>query len=771
MLYVLLFSTVITVMLTIIQLYMDYKRDVSVIHDRIFHIELSNIASMNDALWTVDEQSIRIQSEGILKLPDIAELTIKDSSQNILFQQHDNEPITDNNIVRTFALAYTYKDKKIALGTLSITATLSNVYDRLWTTFFVILISQGIKTFLVSIFIMLIVYHLITQYLIKISESMQTFNLNERKTPLTIEKSKELFFNNNEIQELSQSVQQMQNDITKVYTELKLNEEMLSRSQHLSSTASWYMDIETRCVHWSTSIFNLLHLKDEQLSLEEFYSHIPEKERKSLIEQISKLDIEQKPVSLKHSLMTKDGHNLVVEHQIHKYRNLVDNRLYLLASINDITTHEYYQKELEYIANYDALTHLPNRSMLHKYMKSLIESKTPFVLSVMDLDGFKEVNDAIGHQSGDHLLQLIKPRLMDLLGADDIIARLGGDEFAFIILGLKEIDDYYARIQQLREAIKQPFKLDNIKVQIDGSFGLAQFPEQADNSSTLLRFADVAMYHAKRNKEGYCLYDSKHDMHSPRRLTLINDLGSALEKTQFMLLYQPKITLDDNRFDSVEALIRWDHPTFGMISPDEFIPLVEISDLIHSITLWVIETAINDTCQFRNSNQNFMVAINISTRNLQDIDFCQKVKHILDKLNCPASLLQLEITESAIMNDPDTALQTIKSLVALGIKISVDDFGTGYSSLSYLKHLPVEELKIDRSFVMNMDSNSNDFVIVRSTIDLAHNLGLRVVAEGIENESILEKLKQLKCDKGQGYHIAKPLNLEQLVDWQDIQKS
>ncbi len=765
MLYVLMFSTVITIVLTMIQLYLDYKHDVSIIHERLVHIELSNIDSLNGALWTVDEQAIKLQAEGILKLPDIAKVSIISPSQEIIFEQQDDETITSKKIINHYPLEFSYKNNTIPLGTLTITATLFNVYERLWLTFIIILATQGIKTFLVSTFIMLIVYRLITQYLIIISENTQSFNLYEKMNPLDVIKSNSVYFKNNEIQQLFQSVNQMQKDIINVYTELKLNEEMLSKSQHLSETASWYMNLETHSVYWSSSLFELLQRKGENLQLEDFYSYIPEVERKKLIDNIEKLEIDGEPASLKHSLLTKDGINLIVEHQVYKYRNLVDNTLYLLASINDISAHEYYQKELEYIANYDSLTHLPNRAMLHKHIKILIDAETSFVLSILDLDGFKEINNSIGHQSGDHLLQLIKPRLEKILGPHDVICRLGGDEFAFIIHRLGSIKKCFERIKQLRSAIKQPFEIDKIKVQIDGSFGLAQFPEQAQDSTTLLRFADVAMYNAKRNKEGFCLYNSNFDMHTPRRLSLINDLSHALDEQQFILNYQPKISLHDGKFDSVEALIRWKHPEYGMVFPDEFIPLVEISDIIHSLTPWIIEKSIKDTHILKKYNDKYMVAVNISTRNLQDVEFVYKVKNILDKLKCPASILQLEITESAIMSDPDTALKSVKSLVSMGVSISVDDFGTGYSSLSYLKNLPVSELKIDRSFVMNMDVNNNDLVIVRSTIDLAHNLGLKVVAEGIENENIIEKLKQLHCDKGQGYQIARPLTYENLMEW------
>ncbi len=765
MLYVLLFSTVITLILTALQLFIDYKNDISRIHERISHMELSNIPSLSSALWTVDEQAVKLQAEGMLKLPDIARITITSPSKKIIFDQFSDEPITDNNIIKYFSLNYWYKNTEIDLGTLSITATFSNVYERLWLTFLIILFTQGIKTFLVSAFIMLIVYRLITQHLIKISENTQTFNLYEKTSPLkVINNSHHLFFKNNEIQTLSKSVNQMQNNISNIYTELKLKEEMLSKSQHLSHTASWYMNLETQKVYWSETVFELLHKKDRQLTLDDFYLYIPEKFRKELTEQINKLEINGNPTSLKHELLTDNGSHLTVEHQVYKYSNHVDNKVYLLGSINDITAHEYYQKELEYMANFDSLTHLPNRVMLHKYSTQLIDENIPFVLCILDLDGFKEVNDSIGHQSGDQLLQMIKPRLENIIGPNDLIARLGGDEFAFLIRRIGNMEHCYKRLNQLREAIKQPFTLDSIKVQIDGSFGLAKFPEQARDTITLLRFADVAMYHAKQNKEGFSLYDCEFDMYSPRRLSLINDLSIALGKQQFSLYYQPKITLHDGKLCSVEALIRWNHPEYGLVFPDEFIPLVEISDIIHSLTPWVIEQAIKDTIQF-GDEENFSVAVNISTRNLQDIEFVNKVKKILEHLNCSASVLQLEITESAIMNDPDTALSSIKALVAMGVSISVDDFGTGYSSLSYLKNLPVSEIKIDKSFVMHMDANNNDLVIVRSTIDLAHNLGLKVVAEGIESLLIMEKLKSLNCDKGQGYHIAKPMTHKKLIEW------
>lgn len=427
------------------------------------------------------------------------------------------------------------------------------------------------------------------------------------------------------------------------------------------------------------------------------------------------------------------------------------------------------QAELEYQANHDSLTSLPNRKMLFSELKREILSngnnENTFALLLLDLDRFKEINDSLGHKYGDILLKLLKPRLQRFALSDDIVARLGGDEFAFFMPSIENAEQAIDLAKQIRNAIKVPFTIEGMQVQIDGSIGIALFPSHGPDGTTLLRRADIAMYEAKQSGRGVAVYDRDLDANSPERLELIGGLRRAIEANELILHYQPKISLPDRKVIALEALVRWDHPQQGLICPDNFIPIGELGDAIISLTNWVIDRALTDICHWQENDLDLKVAINISALNIQDTDFVRSLRALTAKHNVSPHQIQLEITESVIMADSVRTLNTIRSLIEMGFSIAIDDFGTGYSSLAYLKKMQAEELKIDKSFVIDMVNDENDAVIVRSTIDLAHNLGLRVTAEGVEHLDALDLLEALDCDYAQGFAICVPVAAEQIIPW------
>ena len=440
-----------------------------------------------------------------------------------------------------------------------------------------------------------------------------------------------------------------------------------------------------------------------------------------------------------------------------------------VLTVLDVTERHRHTAELEYQASHDALTHLANRSYLHRCLEQLLGESVsrppPAALLLVDLDRFKEVNDALGHKSGDHLLKLLGPRLLSLMEGQDVLARLGGDEFAILSRSAAGCEQASAFALQVRRAIQEPFDLDGMRVQIDASIGIALCPEHAAEASELMRLADVAMYQAKQAGAGYAVYDRDLDAHSPRRLALMSDLGQAIAEDQLALHYQPQIALADGRVKTLEALVRWHHPVYGLLAPDQFVPLAELGELINPLTLWVIERALRDWRSWHEANIDINIGVNISARNLHDAELPEKIAQLLAE-HCPRpNCLELEITESAIMTDPVRALQTIDAIGALGVSLAVDDFGTGYSSLAYLKRLNVDVLKIDRSFVSELGGDENDEVIVRSTVELAHSLGLSVTAEGVESETALQLLAELRCDNAQGHHICPPMAADDITRW------
>ena len=419
-------------------------------------------------------------------------------------------------------------------------------------------------------------------------------------------------------------------------------------------------------------------------------------------------------------------------------------------------------------ATHDGLTGLANRDRLQRRLSELTTDKQggpdTLALLVMDLDRFKEINDTLGHHLGDEVLKEVAIRLQKTLPKADATVRTGGDEYA-ILLSDTDAQAAVAAARQIQDAVNRPINLDGIDITPHTSIGIALYPEHGAEPGTLIRRAEVAMYNAKRRGLDHIIYAQELDPYNVRQLSLAGELRNAIDNNQLILYYQPKADLHSQTTTGVEALLRWKHPVHGFVPPGDFIQLAEQSDLIRRITYWVIDEALLQCRAWRQMGISLNVAVNLSPRNLHDPGLTAKIAGLLAKWSVPAEQLTLEITENAIMIDPERALNILTRLNGMGIQISIDDFGTGYSSLVYLKKLPVNQIKIDRSFVMDMTSDENDAIIVRSTIDLGHNMGCHVVAEGVEDKDTLECLKALGCDHAQGYYLSRPLPADELTTW------
>lgn len=426
------------------------------------------------------------------------------------------------------------------------------------------------------------------------------------------------------------------------------------------------------------------------------------------------------------------------------------------------------QTELEYHALHDSLTGLGNRDLLNDRIQQAIhnaqQERTTFAVLIMDLDRFKEVNDTLGHALGDLLLQSVAQRLITTLREVDVIVRLGGDEFA-VLLNTANREDAEIIARKILNAFQTVFIINDISLYMGVSIGVSLYPEHGSTQQTILQHADIAMYVAKRNKTGHEVYDVKYDEYSIGKLSLISDIRTAIDKKQLFLKYQPVINLKTGEIVSAEALLRWNHPKFGEVSPDEIIPIAEQTGLINPITHWVVDTAAKYNYKLKKQGINIKIAINLSVYNLQEYNFVERIIKTFEENKVPASDFVMEITESTIMTNPKKSIDILSKLDELGIEISVDDFGTGYSSLTYLKKLPLSKLKIDKSFIMDMIEDDNDAMIVRSTIDLAHNLGMSVIAEGIEEKEGMDLLNILGCELGQGYYFSRPIEDEEFEKW------
>lgn len=419
-------------------------------------------------------------------------------------------------------------------------------------------------------------------------------------------------------------------------------------------------------------------------------------------------------------------------------------------------------------ALHDNLTGLPNRNLLYQRLGTALDAahaqQHSMAVLLMDLDRFKEVNDTLGHHVGDRLLEQVAPRLRAVVRAPETVARLGGDEFA-IVMPHADLAAAILLAQRLIAALGQPFKVEQHSLGIGLSIGICLYPEHGEDSQTLLQRADVAMYVAKRNASGYTVYDSKHDVHSLSRLKLMNELQGAIEGGRLELYYQPYIGVARRAPVGLEALARWDHPEFGLIPAVDFIPLAEQSGQIQALTRWALTTAIADLTAWLKDGLECRVAVNLSVKDLQSPALADLVRGLMEAQPVPADRFVLEITEGSVMTDEQHVIENITRLNHLGVMLNIDDFGTGYSSLSRLKQLPIDAIKIDRTFVIDMIDDEHNAIIVRSTIDLAHNMGKKVVAEGVESQDVLDILEILHCDYAQGNFIAAPMPGRDVPAW------
>lgn len=424
-------------------------------------------------------------------------------------------------------------------------------------------------------------------------------------------------------------------------------------------------------------------------------------------------------------------------------------------------------QEIEHQAFHDGLTDLPNRALFRERIARAIEAaertNAPIAVLLLDLDRFKEINDTLGHESGDQLLCAVADRLRARMRPSDTVARLGGDEFCLLAQGA-DAESALVLAERIHAGMEEPILVGGLQLEVETSIGIAVFPEHGEDVDTLVRHADIALY---RSKETHLptVYTTGQDHYSPERLVLVGELRRALDERELLVYYQPRVNAATGALSAVEALVRWRHPERGLLGPGEFLPLAEHTGLARPLTGYVLNDALSQCRRLRDAGVEIGVAVNLFSRDLLDAGLVDEVCELLAKWRIEPSVLELEITENTILADPTRTREILTRLGERGVRLAIDDFGSGYSSLNYLKRLPVDVLKIDKSFVLNMDADESDAVIVRSTIELGHNLGLEVVAEGVETGQTLARLAELGCDTVQGFHVSRPLTAQALRRW------
>ncbi len=551
---------------------------------------------------------------------------------------------------------------------------------------------------------------------------------------------------------------------------LQKNERRLADSQRIAHLGSWELDLGHNVLWWSDEVYRIFEMDPRTFgaSYETFLDTVHPDDREFVNRAYTESVQTRTPYDIVHRLLMKDGRVKYVNECCETEYGMDGKPMRSIGTVRDVTERMQTEKTIQSLAYYDPLTTLPNRALLHDRLTQAIQAgrhqHKPLAFLLLDLDRFKDINNTLGHHHGDLILQQMGPRLQGLLRQVDMIARLGGDEFAILLPGT-DAEGAVRVVNKLHQALVDPFLIDGLTITVEASIGIALYPDHGETADLLIQRANVAMYHAKQAGGGHTVYSTEHDHYNPRRLALMTELRYAIEHDELVLYYQPKIHLKTGRVIGVEALVRWRHPNRGLIAPDEFIPLAERTGLIKPLTLWVLTAALHQSRTWQRAGLRLSVAVNLSARNLQDTELADQIEEMLTRSGIPPNQLELEITESTIMADPPRALEILTRLHHMQIPLAIDDFGTGYSSLGYLRKLPVSSIKIDKSFVKNMAADDSDAVIVRSTIELAHNLGLLVVAEGVETQYVWDRLAALGCDAAQGYYMSAPMPAAALTRW------
>ena len=565
-----------------------------------------------------------------------------------------------------------------------------------------------------------------------------------------------------EIGELGRAFDSMAQEVQKHIVGLTRSEERFALAVSGSNDGIWDWNIETGVAYFSPVFKRILGQgTDASASAITFWQDRihPEDRETALTALTAYLAGDGESYNSEHRIRTVDERYIWGHVRGRVIRDAHGAPVRMAGSLTDVTERRRFEALIQHQALHDPLTDLPNRVLLADRLAQALQRATRkcerLAVVLMDLDRFKDINDTLGHSVGDLVLRHLSDRIRDLMRASDTLSRFGGDEFV-LLLPDADRENIGIVIERIRRAVDCPLDIGTHRLHLEASFGCAFFPGDGDDADTLIKNADIAMYHAKRNHSGVALYAREQDMHNATRLSLISELRDAIHGEQLVLHYQPKLDLRTGMLYGTEALVRWSHPQRGMVPPGDFIPGAESSGLIHPLTHWVLNAAMRTHRDWRDAGVESAIAVNVSTRALLDPELPRRIQNTLDTWRVDARWLHLEITESAIMTDPKSALAVLSEIHAMGVRLSIDDYGTGYSSLAYLKNLPVSELKIDRSFVKDMLTDAGSRSIVRSTIDLGHNLGLSVIAEGVETEEHLSELRAFGCDAAQGYFIGRP---------------
>lgn len=773
--WILLFSSVFTLIASAIQIYSDYRKDLSQIDGRMHVVESGYASSLARSLWALDQKLLQTQMEGILSLPDIVHLRlgIEPDSELVMGEI----PRGADTQSHKFDLVHQGEDT-FKLGELTVTANLDRVYEDLKVKVGIILATQFLKTFFVSILIIWVFQHFVARHLSAMASYAKDISLKNLGTPLTLDRPDTPSHRNDEIGRVTEAINQMRE---------RLNDDMVRQEKDAAEIHKFSMAIEqspssvVMCdrqwrVEFANHKFTQLTgynakaivgrhpgaLSDDNLEIRE-----NRQLWQSIRLQVQRVGVWQGEVNS----VRRNGERFWEQLIVTPIKDGAGDTTGYLILGEDISIRKRYEQQLLRQANYDVLTGLPNRMLaLDRLKLALAQARREgSMVGVMflDLDNFKHINDTLGHDAGDNLLIEAARRISSCLRGTSTVARLGGDEFLVILPGLSGSESASQVAERILENFTPAYTLNGQEVFVTTSIGIAVFPTDSDNSGTLLQHADAAMYQAKRQgKSSFAHFTPEMTEISHERLQMESRMRRALELQEFELYFQPIMETATGELRSAEALLRWNNPVMGMVMPDRFIPLAEETGLIIGIGEWVLEQACLAATSWKaTTGRDIGISVNVSPRQFRDPGFISAVMRALSNNNLAPELLELEITERLLLDNSIETAEILRELDRAGIRLSVDDFGTGYSALSYLKSYPFDTLKIDRTFINDVTKSQGGASLVCAIINMAHSLGLTIIAEGVEEESQTHFLKQEGCDLAQGYYYSRPLPAGEFTEW------
>jgi diguanylate cyclase (GGDEF)-like protein/PAS domain S-box-containing protein len=773
--WILLFSSAFTLIASAIQIYSDYRKDLSQIDGRMQVVESGYASSLARSLWALDQKLLQTQMEGILSLPDIVHLRlgIEPDSELVMGEI----PRGADTQSHSFDLVH-QGDEAFKLGELTVTADLDRVYQDLKVKVGIIMATQFLKTFFVSILIIWIFQYFVTRHLTAMANYAKDFSLTNLNTPLTLDRPDTPSHRNDEIGRVTEAFNQMrerlnddmarqERDAAEIHKFSKAIEQ--SPSSVVICDRQWRVEFANRKFTQLTGYDakSIVGRHPGALSNDNLENRDNSHLWQSIRLQVQRVGVWQGEVNS----LRRNGERFWEQLIVTPIKDGANNTTGYMILGEDISIRKRYEQQLLRQANYDILTGLPNRMLALDRLKLALAQarRESSMVGVMflDLDNFKHINDTLGHDAGDNLLIESARRISSSLRGTSTVARLGGDEFLVILPGLTGPESSSQVAERILKTFTPAYSLNGQEVFVTTSIGIAIFPTDSDNSGTLLQHADAAMYQAKhQGKSSYAHFTPELSEISHERLQMESRMRRALELQEFELYFQPIVDTATGKLRAAEALLRWNNPVMGLVMPDRFIPLAEETGLIVPIGEWVLEQACLAATGWKAvTGQDIGISVNVSPRQFRDPGFTKAVMRALSNSELAPKRLELEITERLLLDNSIETAEILRAMDRAGIRLSVDDFGTGYSALSYLKSYPFDTLKIDKSFVQDVMKESEDAALVRAIINMAHSLGLTVIAEGVEDEQQTHFLQQEGCDFAQGYFYSHPLPAGEFTEW------